>query len=77
MALAAAGCAREEAGAGGARASGPGREAAVEGRVASVTDGDTLRVRLGQAEREVRVRLIGIDAPERRKPGTPGAVRGI
>jgi len=35
--------------------------------VVSVTDGDTLRVRAGG--REVRVRLLGIDTPETRRPG--------
>ena len=37
------------------------------GTVVSVTDGDTLRVRSGG--REVRVRLLGIDTPETRRPG--------
>ncbi len=37
------------------------------GRVVSVTDGDTLRVRIGA--RSERVRLLGIDTPETRRPG--------
>lgn len=40
----------------------PAMPASADGRVASWTDGDTLRVAL--ASRTVRVRLIGIDTPE-------------
>jgi len=44
-------------------------DAPESGTVVSVTDGDTLRVRVdGSSE---RVRLVGLDAPESRKPGTP------
>ena len=39
------------------------------GRVVSVTDGDTIRVRFGG--RVERVRYIGVDTPESRRPGTP------
>jgi micrococcal nuclease len=39
-------------------------------RIISVIDGDTLKVRLASGARRT-VRLIGIDAPETRKPGTP------
>lgn len=39
----------------------------VTGTVASVTDGDTIRVDTGAAETE-RVRLVGIDSPEIRHP---------
>ena len=37
----------------------------------SVSDGDTVRVRLDSGRIE-RVRYIGIDTPETDKPGTPG-----
>lgn len=40
-----------------------------EATVVSVVDGDTIVVRLGAAEE--RVRLIGIDTPETKKPDTP------
>lgn len=40
-----------------------------EATVVSVVDGDTLVVRLAGAEE--RVRLIGIDTPETKKPDTP------
>ena len=43
------------------------REAA---RVDRVVDGDTLKVRLADGRRQ-RVRLIGIDTPETKKPDTP------
>ncbi len=39
-------------------------------RVLSVIDGDTLKVRLASGSRKT-VRIIGIDTPETRKPGTP------
>jgi endonuclease YncB( thermonuclease family) len=39
-------------------------------RVVRVIDGDTLRVRLTTGQ-NANVRLIGIDTPETRKPGTP------
>jgi micrococcal nuclease len=44
---------------------GSSRKDTREGRVTHVVDGDTIR--LG----EERVRLIGVDTPETRKPGTP------
>ena len=50
-------------------AAGPADSAAV---VVSITDGDTIRVRLPDGSDE-RVRLIGIDAPEPGAPGAPGA----
>ena len=50
---------------GGAVAAGPERIA----RVVRVVDGDTITVRLdGRVE---RVRYIGVDTPESKKPGTP------
>lgn len=39
-------------------------------RIVSVTDGDTIKVRLRSGARKI-VRLIGIDTPETRKPGVP------
>jgi micrococcal nuclease len=39
------------------------------GRVVGVTDGDTIRVALGAGVE--RVRYIGVDTPESRRPGTP------
>jgi endonuclease YncB( thermonuclease family) len=38
--------------------------------VTGVTDGDTIKVRRGSSKRYT-VRLIGIDTPETKKPGTP------
>ena len=42
---------------------------ALEGRITAVVDGDTLHVR-AEGERHT-VRLIGIDTPESKRPGTP------
>jgi micrococcal nuclease len=50
-----------------------GNGAACEGgsaRVVTVVDGDTIKVRLADGTRET-VRLVGIDTPESRRPGTP------
>ena len=41
-----------------------------QARVTSVTDGDTLKVRFAGGLRAT-VRLIGIDSPETKRPGTP------
>lgn len=41
-------------------------------RITTVTDGDTLNARATRGKRQsFKVRLIGIDTPETRKPGTP------
>ncbi|MDQ3647102.1 MAG: hypothetical protein M3433_00680 [Actinomycetota bacterium] len=68
-ALAAAGCSLEQDASSGPGAGERGSARPVAGRVVAVTDGDTLRVALGGARREVAVRLI--DTPETRKPRTP------
>ena len=47
----------------------------LSGRVVSVADGDTVRVRLGSGRTE-RVRYIGIDTPETRKPDAPAECYG-
>lgn len=52
-----------------AGARSPERARRAAGRVVRVVDGDTLRVRL-RSGRERSVRLIGIDAPERRSSGS-------
>jgi micrococcal nuclease len=39
--------------------------------VIEAVDGDTLKVRLRRNHRVIDVRLIGIDTPETRRPGTP------
>jgi micrococcal nuclease len=46
------------------------RRATIRARITAVIDGDTIRV-LTASRRRVTVRLIGIDTPETRKPGTP------
>ena len=48
---------------------GPAPGAVAEARVARVVDGDTVLVRVGGAER--RVRLLGVDAPESVTPDRP------
>jgi endonuclease YncB( thermonuclease family) len=48
----------------------PARVLEAQARVTSVIDGDTLKVRFANGV-ATRVRLIGIDTPETKKPGTP------
>lgn len=48
------------------------RAQVIQARITSVTDGDTVNVRAFGAKRSFyKVRLIGIDTPETKKPGTP------
>jgi micrococcal nuclease len=48
------------------------RAQVIHARVTDVVDGDTLKVRAFRAKRRLyTVRILGIDAPETRKPGTP------
>jgi len=65
VAVAVAGCA--EPGSLG----GDARVRRIEARVTAVTDGDTLRAVATGSGRSYDVRLIGIDTPETRRPGTP------
>ncbi len=39
--------------------------------VARVVDGDTIVLRMDETDREVTVRLLGVDTPETRRPATP------
>ena len=50
---------------------GDARVRRIEARVTAVTDGDTLRAVATGSGRSYEVRLIGIDTPETRRPGTP------
>ncbi len=65
VAVAVAGCAEP------ASLGGDARVRRIEARVTAVTDGDTLRARATGSGRSYDVRLIGIDTPETRRPGTP------
>ena len=47
----------------------------VEGMVKAVYDGDTILLATREESR-LKVRLYGIDAPEKKKPGTPGQPYG-
>jgi micrococcal nuclease len=48
------------------------RSQVISARITSIVDGDTIRVRAFSAKRDYyAVRLIGIDTPETKKPGTP------
>ena len=50
----------------------PKRAQVIEAQITEVVDGDTVKVRAWGARRSrYTVRLIGIDTPETRKPGTP------
>ena len=40
---------------------------ALEGKVVSVTDGDTVKI-LTSERQQIKVRLYGIDAPEKKQP---------
>lgn len=65
---------RGEGGGGRGRGDRGGRKKAqrISARITSVVDGDTIRVRAFGAKRDYyTVRLIGIDTPETKKPGTP------
>lgn len=53
----------------------PARAAELAGRVVAVHDGDTLTVLVDR--REVRVRLAGIDAPERGQPYADASRRAL
>ncbi len=45
---------------------------AAPARIVSVTDGDTVNVRVGGSlNKTYKVRVLGVDTPESRKPGTP------
>lgn len=50
--------------------SGGGDPATLSARVVDVVDGDTVRVALRGGRTET-VRIIGVDTPETKKPGTP------
>jgi endonuclease YncB( thermonuclease family) len=52
-----------------------GAASALDGRVVAVHDGDTITVLAGR--REVRVRLAGIDAPERGQPHATASRRAL
>lgn len=43
----------------------------IAARITSITDGDTLHARAIKSGRDYTVRLIGIDTPETKRPGTP------
>ena len=56
------------------RASAASGAARIDARVQRVVDGDTLKVRLSDG-RSARVRLVGIDTPETKKPEHADPVR--
>ena len=49
--------------------------ATIEGVVSSVVDGDTFDMVLSGSKRTIRIRVFGIDAPERGEPFSSAAVR--
>ena len=52
------------------------RAQVISARITSVVDGDTIKVRASGAARDFyTVRLIGIDTPETKRPGSAGGVR--
>jgi len=53
----------------GGRSNGCPNPEVLKGRLVSVVDGDTIKVKKGK--HILTVRLIGIDTPESKKPGTP------
>jgi micrococcal nuclease len=56
----------------GSAGSDPRRAQTISARITSVVDGDTIKVRAFAAKRRFyTVRLIGIDTPETKRPGTP------
>src|SRR4051812_11633031 len=63
-------CLKPGSGGGGGKPK-PRKHAKVyKARIISVTDGDTIKVRLASGSKRT-VRLIGIDTPESHKPGVP------
>jgi endonuclease YncB( thermonuclease family) len=58
-------------GSGGGGGNGVPQAGRLRARVIEAVDGDTLKVRLRRNHRIIDVRLIGIDTPETRRPGTP------
>jgi Staphylococcal nuclease homologue len=65
-------CSKAKGGSGGGHhgAAVP-RASRLKARVIEAVDGDTLKVRLRRNHSVIDVRLIGIDTPETRRPGTP------
>lgn len=64
-------CSRAADGDSGEGSHGAPRARRLKARVIKAIDGDTLKVQLRRRHYVVNVRLIGIDTPETRRPGTP------